>query len=149
MKLKQVLLEYQDVVSKHDLDLGCLTSVTHSIVTGNEPPVKLKMRRTPLGFQEAEEKQLNKMLEAGVVEPSSSNWASAPVLIKKKDNTVRWTVDFRILNHKTAKDCFPLSIIEDCLDTLQGNTYFSTLDLSSGYYQIKLADKDRKNSIHH
>jgi hypothetical protein len=128
LKLKQVLLEYQDVVSKHDLDLGCLTSVTHSIGTGNEQPVKLKMRRTPLGFQEEEEKQLNKMLEAGVVEPSSSNWASAPVLIKKKDNTVRWTVDFRILNHKTAKDCFPLSIIEDCLDTLQGNTYFSTLD---------------------
>jgi hypothetical protein len=108
------------------------------------------MRRTPLGFQEAEEKQLNKMIEAGVIEPSSSNWASAPVLIKKKDNTVRWSVDFRILNQKTAKDCFPLPIIEDCLDTLQGNTYFSTLNLSSGYYQIKMADKDRKkNSIHH
>ena len=64
------------------------------IGTGNEPPVKLKMRRTSLGFQEAEEKQLNKMLEAGIIEPSSSNWAPAPVLIKKKDNTVRWTVNF-------------------------------------------------------
>jgi hypothetical protein len=52
------------------------------------------MRRTPLGFQEAEEKQLNKMIETGVIGPSSSNWASAPVLIKKKDNTVRWIVDF-------------------------------------------------------
>jgi hypothetical protein len=59
------------------------------------------------------------MLDAGVIEPSSSNWASAPVLIKKKDNTVRWTVDFRILNQKTVKDDFPLPIIEDCLDTLQ------------------------------
>jgi len=84
------------------------------------------------------------MLEAGIIEPSSSNWASAPVLIKKKDNTVRWTVDFIILNQKTVKDCFPLPVIEDCLDTLQGNTYFSTLDLSSGYYQIKMADKDKK-----
>jgi hypothetical protein len=64
LKLKQVLLEYQDVVSKHDLDLGCLTLVTHSIETRNEPPVKLKMRRTPLGFQEAEEEKRNKMLEA-------------------------------------------------------------------------------------
>jgi hypothetical protein len=55
LKLKQILLEYQDDFSKHDLDLGCLASVTHSIETGNEPSVKLKMRRTPLGFQVAEE----------------------------------------------------------------------------------------------
>ena len=53
-------------------------------------------------------------------------------------------MDFRFLNQKTVKDCFPLPIIEECLDTLQGNTYFSTLGLSSGYYQIKMADKDRK-----
>lgn len=59
------------------------------------------MRRTPRGFQEAEQKQLNKMLEACIIEPSSSNGASTPVLIKKKDNTVRWTVDFRILNQNT------------------------------------------------
>jgi hypothetical protein len=59
-------------------------------------------------------------------------------------------VDFRILNQMTVEDCFPLPIIEDCLDTLQGNTYFSTFDLSSSYYHIKMADKDRKkNSIHH
>jgi hypothetical protein len=55
-------------------------------------------------------------------------------------------VNFRILNQKTVKDDFPLPIIEDCLDTFQGNTYFSTFDLSSSYYHIKMADKDRKKT---
>lgn len=83
--------------TKHDLDLGCLTTVQHKIDTGNLSPVKLKMSRTPLCFQEAEEKQLNKMLEAGVIRPSTSDWASVPVLIRKKDNSVHWCLDYRLL----------------------------------------------------
>ena len=146
MKLKQTLIEFQDVFAKHDLDLGCLTTVTHKIDTGNSSPVKLKMRRTPIGFQEAEEKQLNKMLEAGVIRPSTSDWASVPVLIRKKDNSVRWCLDYRLLNSKTVKDRFPLPIIEDCLDTLQGNKFFNTLDLCSGYYQIKIEETDCKKT---
>ena len=145
-QLKHVLLEYQDVFACHDLDLGCLTTVKHRIDTKDSAPVKHRMRRTPIGFQDLEQQHLTKMLEAGVIQPSTSEWASAPVLVRKKDGTVRWCIDYRALNDRTIKDCFPLPIIEDCLDSLQGTTTFSTLDLASGYYQIELEPSDRKKT---
>ena len=94
-----------------------VTGVEHRIDTN--VPVKHKMRRTPLGFQEHEQQHLETMLTAGVIQPSTSEWASAPVLFRKKDGTVRWCIDYRTLNDRTAKDCFPLPIIEDCLDSLR------------------------------
>ena len=86
------------------------------------------------------------MLEAEVIRPSTSEWTEAPVLVKQKDGSVRWCIDYRALNDKTIKDCFPLPIIEDCLDTLQGTTYFNTLDMTSGYYQLKIQDEHCKKT---
>ena len=141
-----LLKEYQDVFAKHDLDLGCFTEVKHHINTGDAAPVKHKLRRTPLGFEGEEEKHLEKLTKAEVIRDSTSEWASAPVLIRKKDGTVRWCIDYRALNAKTIKDSFPLPNIGDCLDALAGNQYFSTLDMASGYYQIELAEEDRKKT---
>ena len=73
------------------------------------------------------------MLAAGVIRPSESEWASAPVLIRKKDGTVRWCIDYRALNDKTVKDQYPLPLIEDCLDTLSGTEYFSTVKTGNAY----------------
>ena len=141
--LRSLLVEFGDVFSKHDLDLGCLTDVTHKIDTKDAPPVKHRMRRTILGFQDAEREYLKKLLASGVIQPSTSEWASVPVLVRKRDGSVRWCVDFRALNDRTVKDCFPLPIIEDCVDSLQGATTFCNLDLASGYYQIELEESDR------
>jgi len=142
-RLKILLTEYSDVFAEHDLDIGYLKGISHKINTGNSPPVKHKMRRTPLGFQDKEEEHINKLLEIGVIVPSTSDWASAPVLVKKKDGSMRYCIDYRALNSKTVKDCYPLPIIEDCLDLLYGTQYFSTLDLASGYYQIEIDENDR------
>ena len=84
------------------------------------------------------------MIKAGVIRPSTSEWASAPALVRKRDGSVRWCIDYRALNDYTIKDCFPLPIIEDCLDSLQSTTTFCTLDLASGYYQIKLEESEYK-----
>ena len=80
------------------------------------------------------------MLKAGVIHPSSSEWAAPPVLGRKKDGNVRWCIDFRKLNTccVTEKDVFPLPLIEDCMDALQGNVWFSKLDANSAYWQIPL-----------
>ena len=83
------------------------------------------------------------MLDIGVITESSSDWASAPVLVRKKDGTLRYCVDYRALNSKTVKDSFPLPSISQCLDQLCGNTYFSTLDMANGYWQIEIAEQDR------
>ena len=138
--LSQLLREFQDVFSKGDLDIGHFSGFQHRIDTGDAEPFKERMRRTPLGFQEEEEKHLRAMLAADVIQPSSSPWSSAPVLVRKKDGGLRWCVDFRKLNHLTRKDSFPIPRIEDCLDFLGGATFLSTLDMASGYWQIDIAD---------
>ena len=111
----ELLLEFKDIFAQHDLDLGCLAVIKHRIETGDAKPVKQRMRRTPLGFENEERKHLDKMLAAGVIQHSESDWASAPVLIRKKDGTVRWCIDYRALNEKTVKDQYPLPLIEDIL----------------------------------
>ena len=95
-----------------------------------------------MGFEGEEEENLKLMLDIGIITESSSDWASAPVLVRKRDGTVRYCVDFRSLNTKTVKDLFPLPSISHCLDQLSGNMYFSTLDMASGYWQIEIDEKD-------
>ena len=84
------------------------------------------------------------MMDAGVIQESMSEWASAPVLIRKRDGSVRWCIDYRALNNVTIKDTFPLPLVEGCLDTLSGNIWFSKLDANSAYWQVKISESDRK-----
>ena len=141
--LAALLIEYQDVFARSDTDLGCLKGVQHTINTGNAAPIKQRMRRTPLGFESEEDKHLQSMLDNNIIRPSFSDWSSPPVLVRKKDGSVRWCIDFRKLNDVTVKDVFPLPLIEECLDTLAGSEFFSTLDMASGYWQIEIAEQDR------
>ena len=142
-RLVEVLSRYADVFAQHDLDLGCFPAVKHRINTGDARPIRQPPRRTPLGFEGEEEGHLQQMLDAGIVEPSQSEWASPVVLVRKKDGGGRWCVDYRQLNAVTEKDAYPLPKIEECLDTLSGATLFSMLDLQSGYWQVEMAPEDR------
>ena len=143
LKLASLLTEFSDVFCKDDYDLGEFTHISHSIDTGDAKPIRQPMRRTPLGFQDEEENHIQKMLDFGIIEPSCSDWASPPVLIRKKDKSVRYCLDYRSLNTVTVKDAYPLPRIEECLDTLQGSQFYSTLDLASGYWQILIDPKDK------
>ena len=108
-KLSQLICEFQEFqeFAKDDFDLGDFTAVQHKIDTGEAPPVKMRMRRTPVNFEKEEEEVLQKMLKAGVVQPSESDWASFPVLIRKKCGGVRWCIDYMALNKVTTKDVYP------------------------------------------
>ena len=129
--------------AKNEFDLGEFTDITHKIDTGDAVPIKCGLRRTPLGFQEKEEEHLKKMLDAGIIQHSTSDWAAAPVIVKKKCGNYRYCLDYRGLNSVTRKDNFPLPLIEECLDTLADNYYFSTLDMASGYWQLLIDPEDR------
>ena len=83
------------------------------------------------------------MIDSGVIQPSNSKWASPSVLIRKKDGSLCWCVDYRTLNNVTWKDVYPLPLIEECLDSLSGVKFMSTLDMNSGCYQFLVAAKDR------
>ena len=84
------------------------------------------------------------MLDQGVIQPSSSPWASPVVLAKKKDGSLRFCVDYRKLNAVTRKDAYALPRIDDTLDALAGSKWFSTLDLASGYWQVEMHPDDRE-----
>ena len=83
------------------------------------------------------------MLDQGLVQPSESEWAAAPVIVRMRCGGLRYCVDFRKLNYVTRKDAFPIPLIEECLYHLEGNRYFSTLDMASGYWQINIEPEDR------
>ena len=143
-KLKNILISNASAFSNDEYDLGSFTKVSHSIETADARPIKLGLRRTPIHFIDEEDKLLKKMLDAGVIEPSSSSWAAAPVLIRKKDGKIRWCIDYRGLNNVSKKDTYPLPLMDECLDTLEGNMWFSKLDANSAYWQIPIADDGSK-----
>ena len=83
-----------------------------------------------------------------MIEPASGAWSSHVVLVKKKDQSWRFCVDYRKLNAVTLQDAYPLPRIDASLDALAGSRYFSILDLTSGYWQVPLeADAQEKSSF--
>ena len=81
---------------------------------------------------------MNDMLSKGIIEPAQGSWASPIVLVRKKDGSTRFCVDFRKLSEVTRKDAQPLPRIDDTIDALEGARWFSTLDLASGYWQVEV-----------
>ena len=139
--LRQVVHDYQDIFATKDAAMGRTDVVLHDIDTGNAEPIKGKPRRTPLGLRDEAMKEEQKMKDMGVIEPSESPWASPVVLVRKKDQSLRYCIDYRRLNNVTVKDSYPLPNIQDCLDSLSGAKYFSSMDLSSGYWQVGLTEQ--------
>jgi len=109
-------------------------------------PIKQVPRRIPFQMRE----EVNKII-GGYEETRSYRGITKSLdftcnLSKKKDGTIRFCVDYRKLNSKTVKDSFPFPRIDDILDQLSGNTWFSTIDLKSGYWQIKINSKDKEKT---
>ena len=148
MQLRQaecLLIEFADVFSKGVDDLGQTSMVHHQIQTGTATPIRQPPRRLPLVLREEANKTIESMQKQGIIEPSSSPWASPVVLVRKKDGSTRFCVDYRKLNNVTKKDSYPLPRIDETLEALAGSKWFSSLDLRSGYWQVKLdpADKEK------
>ena len=141
-KVGELLYTFGDTFSKNDDDLGCTNLTTHVIDTGTARPIKQAPRRTPVAYEGRDKEALEKMLNRGIIRESSSPWASPVVLVPKKDGSVRLCADYRKINDVTTKDAFPLPKISDCLDAVSGSVYFSTLDLTSGYNQVPVAEED-------
>ena len=83
-----MLNEHKDVFAKSELDLGTFTDIEHGIDIGDVRQIKQRMRGTPACFVNEEEGHLKKMLEAGVIKNSASDWASSPVFVRKRDGSV-------------------------------------------------------------
>ena len=140
--LTDLLNEYQDVFVTSENPFSRTSITQHRIITGESKPIKQAPRRLPLHLKEKAEEEIEKMLAKGIIEPSSSPWSSPVVLVKKKDGTIPFCIDYRKVNGVTVKDSYPLPRIDDCLDALSGSQWFCTLNLASGYWQVEMAEED-------
>ena len=104
----------------------------------NYVPFKEQYRGIPPHQYEEVRKHLNEMLEIGAIQKSNSPWASAVVLVRKKDGSLRFCIDLRKLNATTVKDAYSLPQIEDSLDSLNGSCIFTSIDLKADYWQVEM-----------
>jgi hypothetical protein len=141
-QLKDLLERYREVFSNNPKGPGMVTHVEHAIDTGDADPIKQRSYRTSRKEEEYIDREVDEMIDNGIIRPSSSPWSSPVVLVTKKDNTLRFCIDYRKLNSVTKKDSYPLPRIQDTLDVLNGAKYFSSLDFASGYWQIKVKEED-------
>jgi hypothetical protein len=130
-----LLTEYAELFRTEPL--GTSKRFEHRIELNDPEPVRMMPRRVPLTQFQPMKDEVERMLRLGVIRKSVSPYASPIVLVKKKSGEIRFCVDFRRVNDKTVKDAYPLPHVSDILEALHGAKFFTTLDLSSGFWQIK------------
>ena len=145
-QVAKLLNKYSKVFSESDDDIGRTGVLKHRIPTGEAQPIRQPLRRVPYHMQKETDEHIDNMLKNDVITPSKRPWASGIVLVKKKDGSKRFCMDYRRLNEVTIKDACPLMRIDESLDQLAGSKWFSCLDMNSGYWQVELDPQDREKS---
>ena len=143
-ELKNLIKEYQDIFTSDGIRVGHTETVEHDIVlTANAKVHKDKARPLHPQTKDALKEQIEAWLADQVIQPSSSEWASAMVPVKKKDGSWRWAVDYRGLNGVTVPDMFPTPSIGQIMERLGGSKVFSSLDAAQAYHNISLTLRAR------
>lgn len=143
---QQMLAENNDVCAKNQMDIGRTSILKHTINTGDAyPEAKTFYESNPVKT-EFIRNEVKEMLKKGIIRPSTSPWAAPVVIVKKKDGTERFCVDYRQLNAITKPDRYPIPRISSLLESFREANWFSGLDLASGYWQVEMSKADREKT---
>ncbi|KAK9537970.1 hypothetical protein VZT92_005538 [Zoarces viviparus] len=123
---------------------GFTTLVQHKLRLNKDAPGRQRSYRIPERLVVELQKEIKLMLELGIIEVSSSDWCSPVVLVPKKDDSLRFCIDFRYLNSVSHFDPYPMPRIDDLVERVGRAKYITTLDLSKGYWQVALAPEARE-----
>lgn len=137
-ELSRVLCRYLDVFNAQ---LGRARVEGHTVqVTPDCAPKRLRPYRVPIALQNEVDRQIHELLQTGLIEESSSEWAHPVVCVSKKDGSVRLCVDYRLLNKFTVADAYPMQCSHDLLYEMGAAQYITVLDLTKGYWQIPMKE---------
>ena len=145
-KVHNLFRKWHQIFPKTKSDLGHTTEVEHKIELTNDTPFKEPYRRVPPNLISEVKEHLKEMLKIGAIRESKSPWSSNVVIVRKKDGTIRFCIDFRKLNQRTKKDAYGIPKVEDTLHLLSGSRFFSKLDLKSGYWQVEVKEEDKEKT---
>ncbi|HBK71150.1 MAG TPA: hypothetical protein DDZ39_05755 [Flavobacteriaceae bacterium] len=141
--MENIFQKYSKVFATDDFDLGKTNIIKHFIPLDKDNPIKQRPYKAAYALKGEIKKQVEDMKHNKVIRNSFSPWASPIVMVKKKDGTMRFCVDYRKLNTVTRKDTYPLPRIDEMLDKLNNSKFFTSLDLQSGYWQIEISEEDK------
>ena len=156
-ELHGLFVEYQDIFSRHNYDLGCTHLLQFSIDVGDHSAIKQAPRRMSPQAGRAADEIIGELLLHKLIEPSDSPWASPIVMVKRKDGRYRMCFDFREVNKVTLnKSAWPMPRIDQTLESLAGAEYFCTTDLTAGYHQVPMREDSKwptafvhRNGLYH
>ena len=139
LKFKRMLMEHHNIFSLQPNEIGCTDATEHVIELLDTEPFKERFRRIAPPLVEEVREHLQEMLDGGAIRPSQSPWCNEVVLVRKKDGGLRFCIDFRRLNSWTKKDTYPIPRMQETMESMVGARFFSTMDLKSGFWQVKMA----------
>ena len=145
-KARSLLREYHNIFSLEKHDTGHTKTAKHKIVLKDPdtPPFKERFYRIPPPQIDEVCAHLKMMLDAGVIRPSNSPWCNAVVLVRKKDGSLRFCINFSRLNSLTVKDSHPLLHICETLESLAGAAHYTTIDMNSGFWQVPMDNESKQ-----
>lgn len=141
----QMLFKNHEAISEHKYDLGQTSTLMHDVSLKSEEPVYVKQFKIPDAHREQVEKHVAEWLKLGVVQPARSKFNSPIFVVAKKNGGLRLVQDFRALNAQTHTDKYSMKDVSECIGEIgrSGSTIFSTIDLTSGFWQMLLQPKSR------
>ena len=116
----------------------------HVIELMKAEPFKERFQHIAPPLVDEVHQHIQEMLDGGTIWPSQSPWCNAVVLVRKKDGSLRFCIDFRHLNAQNKKDAYPLPRMQETMESMVGAWHFSCMDLKSGFWQVKMAEESRQ-----
>lgn len=150
-QLKYLISNFSKLFSTPDEKLTFATNVVAEIRTTSDTPVYTRPYPYPQALRGEVDKQINELIQNGIIQPSRSPYNSPIIVVSKKldasgKKKYRIVIDYRKLNTLTIADRYPIPDINDVLNNLGQNSYFSTIDLKSGFHQIPLKEQDKEKT---
>ena len=140
-KAVALLLEFHHIFSLEPNEIGCTDTMEHVIELMKDEPFKERFRHIAPPLVDEVHQHIQEMLDGGAIRPSQSPWCNAVVLVRKKDGSLQFCIDFRHLNAQTKKDAYPLPHMQETMESMVGARNFLCMDLKSGFWQVKMAEE--------